>query len=35
MRREGRERQGFGLIETLAFGPHAPSGFRGILDGAP
>jgi hypothetical protein len=27
-------RQGFGLLETLALGPHAPSGFAGILDGA-
>src|SRR5262245_23471866 len=35
MRGDGREREGFGLLETIAFGPHAPSGLRGILDGAP
>jgi len=35
MRGEGRERLGYGLLETIAFGPHAPSGFRSILDGAP
>jgi hypothetical protein len=35
LRDAGREREGFGLLETIAFGPHAPSGFRGLLDGAP
>ena len=35
MRGDGREREGHGLVETIAFGPHAPSGFRSILDGAP
>lgn len=28
------ERSGIGLLETMCFGPHAPSGFRGFLDGA-
>jgi hypothetical protein len=28
------ERQGVGLLETMCFGPHAPSGFRAFLDGA-
>ncbi len=27
-------REGIGVLETLVFGPHAPSGFRGFLDGA-
>ena len=31
----GREREGVGTLETIAFGPHAPSGLTGILDGAP
>jgi hypothetical protein len=31
----GRERLGVGILETLCFGPHAPSGFAGFLDGAP
>jgi len=35
MRGDGRVREGHGLLETIAFGPHAPSGFRSILDGAP
>ncbi len=35
MRGDGRERDGHGLLETISFGPHAPSGFRSILDGAP
>jgi hypothetical protein len=30
-----REREGVGVLETICFGRHAPSGFRGILDGAP
>jgi hypothetical protein len=34
MRGAGRERRGHGLLETIAFGPHGPSGLRGILDGA-
>jgi len=29
------ERTGVGTLETVCFGPHAPSGFRDILDGAP
>lgn len=28
-------RSGFGTLETLCFGRHAPSGFTSILDGAP
>jgi hypothetical protein len=31
----GQERQGFGVLEQLLIGPHAPSGFTSILDGAP
>jgi len=27
--------EGVGILETLCFGPHAPSGFAGFLDGAP
>jgi hypothetical protein len=27
-------RQGIGLLEQLAIGPHAPSGFRSLFDGA-
>jgi hypothetical protein len=30
---EGRE--GIGVLEQLVIGPHAPSGFRSIIDGAP
>lgn len=26
--------QGLGILETMCFGPHAPSGFTGFLDGA-
>ena len=29
------ERRGVGILETMCFGPHAPSGFQGFLDGAP
>jgi hypothetical protein len=29
------ERVGYGTLETICFGRHAPSGFAGILDGAP
>ncbi len=29
------EHSGVGILETMCFGPHAPSGFRGFLDGAP
>ncbi|MEB2285710.1 MAG: hypothetical protein B6D46_09125 [Polyangiaceae bacterium UTPRO1] len=32
-RLDGRE--GLGVLEQLVLGPHAPSGFRSILDGAP
>ena len=28
------ERSGVGILETMCFGPHAPSGFKGFLDGA-
>lgn len=28
------ERHGVGILETMCFGPHAPSGFSGFLDGA-
>jgi hypothetical protein len=28
-------REGVGVLEQLVLGPHAPSGFRGLLDGAP
>jgi hypothetical protein len=28
-------RDGVGILETMCFGPHAPSGFIGFLDGAP
>ncbi len=28
------DREGIGVLEQLVLGPHAPSGFRGILDGA-
>lgn len=28
------EHQGLGILETMCFGPHAPSGFAGFLDGA-
>ena len=31
----GQERQGFGVLEQLLIGPHAPSGFTSIFDGAP
>jgi hypothetical protein len=29
------ERTGLGVLEQLAIGPHAPSGFRDLFDGAP
>src|SRR5690606_27637600 len=28
------EREGVGILEQLVIGPHAPSGFTGLLDGA-
>jgi hypothetical protein len=28
------DRTGIGVVEQLAFGPHAPSGLTGIVDGA-
>ena len=31
----GRESRGRGVLEQLALGPHAPSGFAGLLDPAP
>jgi hypothetical protein len=31
----GRERRGRGVLEQLAIGPHAPSGFKSLLDMAP
>jgi hypothetical protein len=35
MRATWGERTGLGVLEQLAIGPHAPSGFRGLFDGAP
>lgn len=32
---DGRVREGRGILEQLAIGPHAPSGFKDILDFAP
>ena len=32
---DGRMRRGRGVLEQLALGPHAPSGFKGLLDPAP
>lgn len=32
---EGREHRGRGVLEQLALGPHAPSGFKSLLDFAP
>ncbi|MFM7783264.1 MAG: hypothetical protein ACKPE6_01230, partial [Gammaproteobacteria bacterium] len=29
------DRVGYGTLETICFGRHSPSGFAGILDGAP
>ncbi len=34
MRARWGERRGVGVLEQLAIGPHAPSGFTGLLDGA-
>lgn len=31
----GRKQTGAGILEQLIIGPHAPSGFRGLVDGAP
>jgi len=31
---DGRSRDGVGVLEQLVIGPHAPSGFREMLDGA-
>src|SRR5690606_3831070 len=31
----GRVRRGMGILEQLALGPHAPSGFKDVLDFAP
>jgi hypothetical protein len=28
------QREGFGVLEQLVIGPHRPSGFRSLLDGA-
>jgi hypothetical protein len=28
----GRSREGVGVLEQLILGPHAPSGFRGLVD---
>lgn len=33
MRARWGEREGLGVLEQLAFGPHEPSGLRGLLDG--
>ena len=32
---DGRSHAGRGVLEQLALGPHAPSGFKSILDFAP
>ncbi|MFZ4689721.1 MAG: hypothetical protein ACOYLS_10835 [Polymorphobacter sp.] len=32
---DGAEHRGSGVLEQLLLGPHAPSGFAGLLDGAP
>jgi hypothetical protein len=32
---EGLSSDGIGIVEQLVIGPHAPSGFAAILDGAP
>jgi hypothetical protein len=32
---DGSERVGAGVLEQLIIGPHAPSGFKDILDPAP
>jgi hypothetical protein len=34
MRARWGDRTGLGVLEQLAIGPHAPSGFAGLLDGA-
>jgi hypothetical protein len=34
MRATWRDKRGIGVLEQLAIGPHAPSGFRELLDGA-
>jgi hypothetical protein len=34
LREGGRTRQGIGVLEQLILGPHEPSGFRDLLDGA-
>jgi len=34
LREEGRTREGVGVLEQLIIGPHEPSGFRELLDGA-
>lgn len=35
MRADWNGRSGLGVLEQLAIGPHEPSGFRDLLDGAP
>jgi hypothetical protein len=32
---DGTGSDGIGIVEQLVIGPHAPSGFQSILDGAP
>ncbi|HSD11143.1 MAG TPA: hypothetical protein VLF14_09175 [Candidatus Binatia bacterium] len=34
LRENGRTKDGVGVLEQLILGPHAPSGFRDLLDGA-
>lgn len=34
MRARWGDRTGLGVLEQLAIGPHAPSGFTGLFDGA-
>ena len=35
MRTRWGDRRGLGVLEQLVVGPHGPSGFRSLLDGAP
>ena len=30
----GTNAEGIGIVEQLVFGPHGPSGFKGLNDGA-
>ena len=35
LRTNGAEHKGAGVLEQFLIGPHAPSGFKSVLDGAP